>query len=291
MDEKIIILDFGSPTTQLIGRRIRELNTYSEIVPYNKFPHGDEAVKGVILSGSPYSVYDVEAFQVDLSEIRKKYPVLGIGYGAQYIAHLEGADIDIQKDAEEIKESLIFSGKDELFKELSDSFTVTMSNSDSISNLPANFNAVALTGDDKVAAYRVKGEPTWGVQFHPETEEATGGLKLLSNFLDLCGCKRVWTPASFVASTVRKLKQQLGNDKVILALSGGVDSSVAAVLLHRAIGKNLTCVFVDHGLLRKNEFEDVLEDYEHLGLNVIGVDAKARFYNELKGVKDPEEKR
>ena len=291
MDEKIIILDFGSPTTQLIGRRIRELNTYSEIVPYNKFPHGDKAIKGVILSGSPYSVYDVEAFQIDLSEIRKKYPVLGIGYGAQYIAHLEGADIVAAKDIEESKESLIFSGKDELFNGLSHSLSVTISNSDSITNLPAHIKTIALTSSDMVAAYRVEGEPTWGVQFHPEVEEATGGLKLLSNFLDLCGCKRVWTPALFVESTVRQLKQQLGNDKVILALSGGVDSSVAAVLLHRAIGKNLTCVFVDHGLLRKNEFEDVLKDYEHLGLNVIGVDAKARFYKELKGVKDPEEKR
>ena len=291
MDEKIIILDFGSQTTQLIGRRIRELSTYCEIVPYNKFPHGDETVKGVILSGSPFSVNSDNAFKTDLSQIRGKYPVLGICYGAQFIAQLEGADV-IQSDSREYgRAELTTSAKDDLFEDIFEVSTVWMSHGDTITNLPTNFQLVASTGDVEVAAYRIKDEPTWGVQFHPEVVHTEHGTKILSNFLDICDCKRNWTPASFVESTVRNLKKDLGNDKVILALSGGVDSSVTAVLLHKAIGKNLTCVFVDHGLLRKNEFENVLTDYEHLGLNVIGVNAKDRFYKELAGVSDPEQKR
>ena len=279
MDEKIIILDFGSQTTQLIGRRIRELNTYSEIVPYNKFPHGDDTVKGVILSGSPYSVSDKEAFQVDLSQIRSKFPILAIGYGAQYIAKLEGATINKTGSRLYDKAELTVSVEDELFNNIHDTSTAWFSFGETISNLPKKLHCVASGKDDEIAAYRIEGEPTWGVQFHPEVADTEVGLELLSSFLDACECKRDWTPASFVKSTVRNLKQELGNDKVILALSGGVDSSVAAVLLHQAIGKNLTCVFVDHGLLRKNEFENVL------------VDAKERFYKELKGVVDPEEKR
>ena len=291
MSEKIIILDFGSQTTQLIGRRIRELSTYCEIVPYNKFPHGDETVKGVILSGSPFSVNSDNAFKTDLSQIRGKYPLLGICYGAQFIAQLEGADV-IQSDSREYgRAELTTSAKDDLFEDIFEVSTVWMSHGDTITNLPTNFQLVASTGDVEVAAYRIKDEPTWGVQFHPEVVHTEHGTKILSNFLDICGCKRNWTPASFVESTVRNLKKDLGNDKVILALSGGVDSSVTAVLLHKAIGKNLTCVFVDHGLLRKNEFENVLTDYEHLGLNVIGVNAKDRFYKELAGVSDPEQKR
>ena len=291
MSEKIIILDFGSQTTQLIGRRIRELSTYCEIVPYNKFPHGDETVKGVILSGSPFSVNSDNAFKTDLSQIRGKYPLLGICYGAQFIAQLEGADV-IQTDSREYgRAELTTSAKDDLFEDIFEVSTVWMSHGDTITNLPTNFQLVASTGDVEVAAYRIKDEPTWGVQFHPEVVHTEHGTRILSNFLDICGCKRNWTPASFVESTVRNLKKDLGNDKVILALSGGVDSSVTAVLLHKAIGKNLTCVFVDHGLLRKNEFENVLTDYEHLGLNVIGVNAKQRFYKELAGVSDPEQKR
>ncbi|HTN68723.1 MAG TPA: glutamine-hydrolyzing GMP synthase [Dysgonamonadaceae bacterium] len=291
MNEKIIILDFGSPTTQLIGRRIRELNTYCEIVPYNKFPFDDKTVKGVILSGSPFSVNDKDAFKVDLSEIRGKYPVLGICYGAQLIAQSEGADI-VNTYSEELGPAeLTFSVKDELLNDLPTNFPVWMSNGDTITNLPNNFKLIASTADVEVAAYRVKDESTWGVQFHPEVVHTKEGIKLLSNFLNICGSERDWTPASFVKSTIRNLKKELGNDKVILALSGGVDSSVTAVLLHKAIGNNLTCVFVDHGLLRKNEFEDVLIDYEHLGLSVIGVNAKDRFYKELEGVVDPEEKR
>lgn len=291
MDEKIIILDFGSQTTQLIGRRIRELNTYCEIVPYNKFPHGDKTVKGVILSGSPFSVNDEEAFKLDLSEIRKKYPVLGICYGAQLIAQSEGAFVSKADSREYGNTQLTTSAKDDLFEDILNISTVWMSHGDTIANLPDNFQLTASTVDVEVAAYHIKGEPTWGVQFHPEVTHTEEGTKILSNFLNICGCKRNWTPASFVKSTVRNLKQELGNDKVILALSGGVDSSVTAVLLHKAIGENLTCVFVDHGLLRKNEFEDVLTDYEHLGLNVIGVNAKERFFKELAGVKDPEQKR
>lgn len=291
MDEKIIILDFGSQSTQLIGRRIRELNTYCEIVPYNKFPYGDEAVKGVILSGSPFSVSDDNAFKSDLSEIRKKYPVLGICYGAQLIALSEGADLNKTDSREYGRAELTTSTNDKLFGGVNNISTVWMSHGDTITNLPTNFEVIASTTDVEVAAYRVVDEQTWGVQFHPEVVHTDEGVKIFSNFLNICGCKRSWTPASFVKSTVKNLKEELGNDKVILALSGGVDSSVTAVLLHKAIGKNLTCVFVDHGLLRKNEFEDVLTDYEHLGLNVIGVDAKERFYKELAGVVDPEEKR
>lgn len=291
MDEKIIILDFGSQTTQLIGRRIRELNTYCEIVPYNKFPHGDETVKGVILSGSPFSVNNDEAFKADLTNIRGQYPVLGICYGAQFIAQLEGASVSQTDSCEYGRAQLSTTAKDDLFEGLPAISTVWMSHGDTITNLPESFQLIASTQDVEVAAYRIKDEPTWGVQFHPEVVHTDEGTKLLSNFLDICGCKRNWTPASFVKSTVRNLKDELGNDKVILALSGGVDSSVTAVLLHQAIGKNLTCVFVDHGLLRKNEFENVLTDYEHLGLNVIGVNAKDRFYKELAGVVDPEEKR
>ena len=290
MDEKIIILDFGSQTTQLIGRRIRELNTYCEIVPYNKFPHGDDAVKGVILSGSPYSVNDAEAFEIDLSEIRKKFPILAIGYGAQFIAQSEGADVSQTTAQAYNMEQVTSSAKDDLFEDILDTFAASMAQGGTITNLPETLQPLAST-ETEVAAFRIKDEPTWGVQFHPEVVDTEEGTKLLSNFLNICECERDWTPASFVKSTVRNLKQELSDDKVILALSGGVDSSVAAVLLHQAIGKNLTCVFVDHGLLRKNEFEDVLTDYEHLGLNVIGVDAKERFYSALKGVVDPEEKR
>ena len=291
MDEKIIILDFGSQTTQLIGRRIRELNTYCEIVPYNKFPFDDKTVKGVILSGSPFSVNDDDAFKTDLSNIRKKYPVLGICYGAQLIAQSEGADI-VKDDTQGYSHAeLTTSAKDDLFEDIFEISTVWMSHGDSIKNLPDNFQLTASTSDVEVAAFHIKSEPTWGVQFHPEVTHTQEGVKILSNFLNICGCKRNWTPASFVNSTVNNLKEELGNDKVILALSGGVDSSVTAVLLHKAIGENLTCVFVDHGLLRKNEFEDVLSDYEHLGLNVIGVNAKNRFFKELAGVVDPEEKR
>lgn len=292
MHEKIIILDFGSQTTQLIGRRLRELNTYCEIVPYNKFPDNDKNVKGVILSGSPFSVNDKEAFKPDLSFIRGKYPILGICYGAQYLAFSSGGKVEKGDSREYGRALLIPTDKgDLLFKGAKEKSQVWMSHGDTITSIPANFKIIAKTDDVKVAAYKIEDEPSWGVQFHPEVFHTEDGILVLDNFLSICGMKKDWTPASFIESTVEELKGQLGNDKVILALSGGVDSSVTAVLLNKAIGDNLTCIFVDHGLLRKNEFENVLKDYEHLGLNVIGIDAKDKFYKELAEVTDPEKKR
>lgn len=290
--EKIIILDFGSQTTQLIGRRVRELNEYCEIVPYNKFPENDENIKGVILSGSPFSVYDPSAFKVDLSNIRQKYPVLGICYGAQFMAYSSGGNVEAAGSREYGRANLTFIDKnDALFKNINEGSQIWMSHGDSITAIPQSFKKIASTADVELAAYQVEGEQTWGVQFHPEVFHSLDGLLLLENFLDICGCARDWSPASFIETTVAELQQQLGNDKVVLGLSGGVDSSVAAVLLHRAIGKNLTCIFVDNGLLRKDEFETVQRDYEHLGLNVVGVQAKDYFYKMLEGVTDPEKKR
>ncbi len=293
MHEKIIILDFGSQTTQLIGRRVRELNTYCEIVPYNKFPYQDAAnVKGVILSGSPYSVYDANAFKAELAEIRGKYPVLGICYGAQFIAYTSGGKVEPANSREYGRANLAtIDASIPLFAGIAGGSQIWMSHGDTITSLPTNFRVIASTDDVEAAAYQIEGEETWGVQFHPEVFHTTDGIKLLNNFLTICGCAKDWTPASFIESTVADLKAQLGNDKVILALSGGVDSSVTAVLLNKAIGQNLTCIFVDHGLLRKYEFENVLRDYEHLGLNVLGIDAKQRFYSALAGVTDPETKR
>ena len=292
MHERLIILDFGSQTTQLIGRRVRELNMYCEIVPYNKFPQDAADVKGVILSGSPYSVYDKNAFKTDLSNIRGKYPILGICYGAQFLAYTSGGKVESADSREYGRANLTnVDGNDPLFKGIESGSQIWMSHGDTITQLPDNFRIIASTNDVQNAAYRVEGEQTWGVQFHPEVFHSVDGTKLLDNFLNICGCAKDWTPASFIESTVAELKEKLGNDKVILALSGGVDSSVTAVLLNKAIGKNLTCIFVDHGLLRKNEFENVMRDYEHLGLNVIGVNAKDKFYKELAGVTDPEKKR
>jgi len=292
MYEKIIILDFGSQTTQLIGRRVRELNQYCEIFPYNKFPADDSGVKGVILSGGPYSVYDEDAFHTDLSILRGKYPVLGICYGAQLMAYSAGGTVEAAGTREYGRANLShIQDGDPLLQGLKTGSQIWMSHGDSITRLPENFKVIASTNDVKVASYHIEGEKTWGVQFHPEVFHTTDGMKILDNFLNICGCSKDWTPASFIESTVKELKTKLGDDKVILALSGGVDSSVTAVLLHRAIGKNLTCVFVDHGLLRKNEFSKVLKAYEDMGLNVIGVNAKDKFYSELVGVSEPEKKR
>ncbi len=291
MHEKIIILDFGSQTTQLIGRRIRELNCYCEIVPYNQFPENDPYVKGVILSGSPFSVNDREAFKPDLSPIRGKYPILGICYGAQYIAYSSGGNVKKTDSREYGRTFLTPIEKDDLFKSVKDMSQVWMSHGDTITAVPEKFQVIATTDDVPIAAYKIKDEQTWGVQFHPEVFHTEEGMLILDNFIDICGMKKDWTSASFIETTVAELRRQLGDDQVILALSGGVDSSVTAVLLNRAIGKNLTCIFVDHGLLRKNEFENVLLNYEHLGLNVIGVDAKEMFYSRLAGVSDPETKR
>ena len=292
MHEKIIILDFGSQTTQLIGRRIRELNAYCEIVPYYKFPDEETNIKGVILSGSPHSVNDTDAFIADMAFFRKKFPVLAIGYGAQMIATLSGGKVDSIKSQEYYRAHLTqIDPADELLKGIHTGSRVWMSRKDRIIELPEAFEVIANTDDAKIAAYRINGEKTYGVQFHPEVFHTEDGTLLLDNFLKICCCRKDWTASSFIEATIQNLKEKLGDDQVILALSGGVDSSVTAVLLNRAIGRNLTCIFVDHGLLRKNEFETVLHDYEHLGLHVIGVDAKEKFYRELAGITDPEQKR
>ena len=293
MQEKLIILDFGSQTTQLIGRRIRELNIYCEIVPYNKFPHGDESVIGVILSGSPFSVYDDKAFKVDLTGIRGKYPILGICYGAQFMAYTNGGSVEPAGTREYGRAHLTkFDHENPLLKGLRDNSQVWMSHGDTITRIPDNFRVIASTEKVNIAAYQAEGEKLWGVQFHPEVFHSEDGTQILKNFaVGICGSKQDWNASSFIETTVAALKQQLGDDKVVLGLSGGVDSSVAAVLLNKAIGKNLTCIFVDHGMLRKNEFRNVLHDYECLGLNVIGVDASAKFFSELAGVTEPERKR
>lgn len=293
MQQKIIILDFGSQTTQLIGRRVRELDTFCEILPYNKFPHDDPSVIGVILSGSPYSVYDPEAFKVDLSQIRGKYPILGICYGAQYMAQLYGGRVEPAGSREYGRANLkSFDNQNPLFSHFDQNSQVWMSHGDTITAIPDDFQVIASTDKVKYAAYQAVGEKLWGVQFHPEVFHSVQGTLLLKNFVvDICGSRQDWSAASFVDTTVAELKAQLGDDRVILGLSGGVDSSVAAVLLNRAIGNRLTCIFVDHGMLRKNEFKNVLHDYECLGLNVVGVDASEKFFSELAGVTEPEKKR
>ena len=285
MQQKIIILDFGSQTTQLIGRRVRELNMYCEILPYNKFPANDPSVIGVILSGSPFSVYDEKAFKIDLSEIRGKYPILGICYGAQYMAYTLGGRVEPAGTREYGRANLAkFDHDNPLLKGLSDNSQVWMSHGDTITAIPDGFKVIASTAKVAIAAYQAEGEKLWGVQFHPEVFHSTEGAKLLKNFVvDICGGRQEWNAASFISTTVAELKQQLGNDRVILGLSGGVDSSVCATLLNRAIGQNLTCIFVDHGMLRKNEFAKVMDAYKGLGLNVIGVDASEKFFSDLKG--------
>lgn len=293
MQEKIIILDFGSQTTQLIGRRVRELNTYCEIVPYNKFPKDDPSVIGVILSGSPFSVYDQKAFKTELADFRGKLPVLGICYGAQFIAYTNGGTVEPANSREYGRAILSkVDGDSPLMKGIEAGSTVWMSHGDTITSLGDGFKAIASTDKVAIAAYQSENEQIWGVQFHPEVYHTEIGTQLLENFVvGICGSKQDWSAASFIESTVASLREQLGDDKVVLGLSGGVDSSVAAVLLNKAIGKNLTCIFVDHGMLRKDEFKNVLHDYECLGLNVIGVDASDKFFAELAGVTEPERKR
>ncbi|MCF0164186.1 MAG: glutamine-hydrolyzing GMP synthase, partial [Bacteroidales bacterium] len=293
MQQKIIILDFGSQTTQLIGRRVRELDTFCEILPYNKFPENDPSVIGVILSGSPFSVYDPTAFKIDLSKIIGKYPVLGICYGAQYISHTNGGKVEPAGSREYGRANLkTFDRECPLFKGFDENSQVWMSHGDTITAIPEGYSVAASTDSVKYAAFQCDNAPVWGVQFHPEVFHSVQGTLLLKNFVvDICGGRQEWSAASFVDQTVAELKAQIGNDRVILGLSGGVDSSVAAVLLNKAIGKNLTCIFVDHGLLRKDEFKNVINDYKCLGLNVIGVDASAKFFSELAGVEEPERKR
>lgn len=293
MTEKILIIDFGSQFTQLIGRRLRELNVYCEIVPFNKIPKPDASVKGIILSGSPFSVRESNAPQVDLSEIKGKMPLMAICYGAQYLAKHFGGDVNASVAREYGRAMLTIDDSScPLFAGIKSGSQVWMSHGDTITALPTGAVPVASTGDIKNAAYRIEGEQTYAVQFHPEVYHTTEGSNILRNFaMNICGCTGDWTPDSFIETTVKELKDKLGNDRVILGLSGGVDSTVAAVLLNRAIGSNLYCIFVDNGLLRKDEFESVLHSYKDMGLNVIGVDAGARFMESLRGVSDPELKR
>ncbi len=290
--EKILILDFGSQYTQLIARRVRELNVYCEIHPYNKVPNLDEFI-GVILSGSPASVRNEDAPQIDLSQIKGKKPLLGVCYGAQYLSHNFGGEVAPSGTREYGRAMLtVAEPNDPLLKGLSTTTQVWMSHGDTIVRVPENYKIIASTESVRVAAYHIEGEQTWGIQFHPEVYHSTEGKELLQNFVvGVCGHKQDWTPASFVEETVAQLREQIGEDKVVLGLSGGVDSSVAALLLHKAIGHQLTCIFVDTGLLRKNEFEDVMHSYKDMGLNVIGVDASAKFYADLAGQADPERKR
>lgn len=286
-------MDFGSQYTQLIARRIRELNVYCEIHPFNKAPEPDAEVKGVILSGSPYSVRDNDAPKPDLSKYKGKLPLLGVCYGAQLLASEFGGEVKGAPSREYGRAMLtIVAPEDPLMKGLPSPTQVWMSHGDTITSVPEQYEIIASTDNVRVAAYHIVGELTWGIQFHPEVFHSTDGPKLLSNFvMNICGCNGLWSPASFIETTVADLRKKLGDDKVILGLSGGVDSSVAAVLLHKAIGPNLHCIFVNNGLLRKNEFEDVLASYKGMGLNVTGVDASRRFYADLKGVTDPERKR
>lgn len=294
--EKILIYDFGSQYTQLIARRVRELNVYCEILPYKRiaeFDSADDSVKGIILSGSPFSVRDPQAPKPDLSAIKSKLPLLGVCYGAQLLASEFGGEVHGAPSREYGRAMLtVVDPDDALMSNLPSPTQVWMSHGDTITSVPDTYKIIASTDNVRVAAYHIENEQTWGIQFHPEVYHSTDGLQLLSNFvIGICGCKGDWSPASFIETTVEGLKEKLGDDKVILGLSGGVDSSVAAVLLHRAIGDRLHCIFVNNGLLRKNEFEDVLDSYRDLGLNVRGVDASERFYADLAGVTDPEQKR
>lgn len=293
MQEKIIILDFGSQYTQLIARRVREMNVYCEVYPFDKMPPVDASVRGVILSGSPYSVRDEQAPRPDLKAFKGRLPLLGVCYGAQYLAHAYGGEVEPAPSREYGRAMLrVGAAPDELLAGIPASTQVWMSHGDTITHVPAGYRLIAGTEDVPVAAFRVEGEPTWGIQFHPEVYHSTDGGLLLRNFVvGICGCAQSWTPESFVESTVAELRERIGSERVVLGLSGGVDSTVAAMLLHRAVGRNLYCIFVDSGLLRKEEFESVLESYKGMGLNVKGVKAHDRFLGDLRGVTDPERKR
>jgi GMP synthase (glutamine-hydrolysing) len=293
MQNMILILDFGSQYTQLIARRVRELNIYSEIHPWDKCPEITSNIKGVILSGSPFSVRDTAAPRPDLTHIKGKIPLLGVCFGAQYLAQNYGGEVAPSNTREYGRANLKNVKSDSpLLKGIVEKSQVWMSHGDTIKRLPSDFKKIASTEDVENAAFELPNEKTYGIQFHPEVYHSTQGGEMLKNFVvNICGCSQDWTPAAFVESTVDELKSKLGDDRVILGLSGGVDSSVAAVLLHKAIGKNLHCIFVNNGLLRKNEFSQVLDGYKHMGLNVKGVDASQQFYAALKGVTDPELKR
>ncbi len=292
MEEKVLIIDFGSQYTQLIARRLRELNVYSEIHPCTHLPELDEATKAVILSGSPYSVSDGILPSIDLNLYRGKLPLLGVCYGAQYMAKANGGYV-VPSTIREYGRALLNEIHDSvLFDDVSLNSQVWMSHGDTIQDIPSNFKIIASTESVKCAAFKIEGEDTYGIQFHPEVTHSTDGKTILHNFISkIAGLSQNWNPAHFIETTTHELQQKIGDDKVILGLSGGVDSSVAAVLLKNAIGANLTGIFIDNGLLRKDEFEQVLHAYKNMGLNVIGVDAKDRFLNALQGVSDPEQKR
>ncbi len=293
MADLLLILDFGSQYTQLIARRVRELNVYCEIHPYHKLPPLTADVKGVILSGSPCSVRQPDAPLPDLSALLGRVPVLGVCYGAQLLAFLAGGDVAPALTREYGRARLdTVNAADPLLTGLAPGSVVWMSHGDTITRVPAGFELIAGTEAVPVAAYRIAGQPTWGIQFHPEVTHTDDGKRLLANFvLGICGCAPDWTPAHFVTETVAGLQAKIGTDSVLLGLSGGVDSSVAALLLHRAIGPQLHCIFVDNGLLRHDEFAQVLHSYQDLGLNVTGVDARPEFYAALAGLTDPEAKR
>jgi GMP synthase (glutamine-hydrolysing) len=293
MHEMILILDFGSQYTQLIARRVREMNVYCEIHPWNKCPELTSNIKGVILSGSPFSVRDEASPRPDLSAIKGKMPLLGVCFGAQYLAHHFGGEVLPSSIREYGRAHLTFiDHSNVLMRGMSDGSQVWMSHGDTIKKIPSNYTIIASTEDVEVAGYQIDGEQTFAIQFHPEVYHSSEGAILLRNFIvGVCGCSQDWTPDSFVDETVASLRVKIGADKVILGLSGGVDSSVAAVLLHKAIGDNLHCIFVDNGLLRKHEFEQVLDSYKHMGLNVKGVNASEEFYAALAGETDPERKR
>ncbi len=292
MQEKIIILDFGSQFTQLIARRVRELNVYCEIHPFNHLPALDPSVKGIILSGSPFSVRQEDAPFIDLN-LLNEFPVLAICYGAQFIAQQLGGDVQASSSREYGRANLSFvNNAHPLFQGIEVGSQVWMSHGDTIQKVPDHFEIIASTSDVKVAGYQVSGEEKYAIQFHPEVTHSIDGKKLLENFLvGICHCHQNWTSESFAENTIQSLREKIGKDKVVLALSGGVDSTVAAILLHQAIGAQLHCIFVDNGLLRKGEYENVLEQYKHMGLNIRGIDAKERFLSQLAGVKDPEQKR
>ncbi len=293
MQESILILDFGSQYTQLIARRVRELNVYCEIHPWDHVPTDLKGIKGVILSGSPFSVRDSASPRPDLTGLKGVVPVLAVCYGAQLLAQTNGGEVAPSKIREYGRANLQYIDlTNDLLKGMSTGCQVWMSHGDTILNIPTEFEVVASTSDVKVAGYQIRNEKTWGIQFHPEVYHSTEGMVLLENFVKkISGCSGTWTAGSFIDNTVAYLQETIGKEKVVLGLSGGVDSSVAAMLLHKAIGKQLHCIFVDNGLLRKNEFNQVLESYQHLGLNVKGVDASQRFYDALKGLTEPEAKR
>ena len=293
MLKKILIIDFGSQYTQLIARRVRELNVYSEIIPFNCKIEFDNSIKGVILSGSPFSVRDKNSPKIDLENIKGKLPILGVCYGAQYLSEHYGGEVLPSNTREYGRANLSFiAHSDKLFNKITIGTQIWMSHGDTITKIPNNYKITASTESVKIGAFKIENEETYGIQFHPEVYHTTQGSELLKNFVvNICKCEQSWTPAAFVDSTISEIKNKVQNDKVILGLSGGVDSSVAALLLHKAIGKNLYCIFVNNGLLRKNEFNEVLEVYKKTGLNVKGVDASQQFIEQLKGISSPEQKR